>query len=73
MSAINTTPVLLCKRCRRPLVLTQLSTAAPDPEGVLLHQLMQSIGQNAICKDCRNQLNYYASQGRGEDWQKGDA
>lgn len=71
MSQMSTVPVLYCKRCGRPFKVTHLSTRMPDPEGVLLGQLMANLNK-LPCPTCQRQKQYYIDQGRGEEWEKGN-
>lgn len=71
MSQMNTKPVLLCRRCGRPLVVSHLSTSKPDPSGEELHGLIANLSKIALCDYHRRQRDYYIMQGRGEDWEKG--
>ena len=71
MSQLNVKPVLLCRRCGRPLVVSHLSTTNPDPDGRELHALSQNISKIALCEFHRRQRDWYIMQGRGEDWEKG--
>lgn len=71
MSELKTAPVLRCRRCGQPVVVAHLSTSSADPEGKLLYQLMRALEKTALCKYCLDQRNYYAAQGRLEDWEAG--
>jgi hypothetical protein len=72
MSLIKTQPVLLCKRCGRPVVVTRLATQRPDAEGTLLHEFMVNLRKIAYCPYHIGQYNHYASIGRLDDWLRGD-
>lgn len=71
MSQLSTVPVVRCKRCGKPLAITYLSTTTEDHEGKQLNELLQNMGRNALCSACKQSYNYYASQGRTEDWRMG--
>ena len=71
MSVMQTRPVFLCRRCKRPLVVTHLSTVQSDPDGTLLHDMMSNLHKIALCKHCQRQRNWYAQNDRIEDWEAG--
>lgn len=71
MSQLSTQPVVKCRRCGRPLVLTHLSTTVPDESGELLFEMMEMVGRKALCDPCQKQYNYYASIGRSREWELG--
>jgi hypothetical protein len=48
-----------------------LATQVDDPDGLLLHTFMQNIKKITYCPFHRRQRDYYASQNRLEDWEKG--
>ncbi len=68
---MQTTPVLLCYRCGRPVVVKDLHTTRADPSGELLGRLMQGLRKIALCNFHQRQRNHYASLGRIEDWERG--
>jgi hypothetical protein len=69
---MKTEAVLRCYRCGAPVILKHLSTAKSDPEGRVLHEFMRNVGKIALCPFHQAQRNYYASQGRSEEWQRGN-
>lgn len=71
MSQLSTMPVIRCSHCGRPIIVTHLSTAESDYNGEQLNKLLQNMGRNALCPACQRSYNYYASQGRTEDWRMG--
>jgi hypothetical protein len=71
MSEMKTQPVFLCRRCGTPVVVNHLSTATSDPEGKLLSELMKGLGKIALCPYHQAQRDWYAQQGRMEDWEAG--
>jgi len=71
MSVMQTQPVFLCRRCKRPLVVTHLSTVSPDPDGRLLHDMMSNLHKIALCNNCQKQRTWYAQNDRIEDWEAG--
>lgn len=71
MSELKTQPVLLCRRCGAPVIVVSLSTASPDPEGKLLAEFMKGVSKIALCEYCQAQRNWYAAQGRSDDWEAG--
>jgi hypothetical protein len=71
MSVMQTQPVFLCRRCKRPLVVAHLSTASPDPDGRLLHDMMSNLHKIALCDHCQKQRTWYAQNDRIEDWEAG--
>jgi hypothetical protein len=72
MSVMSTRPVLLCRRCGRPLVVRLLATQRPDENGTLLREFMRNLSKIAYCREHRAQYNYYVAQGRVQDWLRGD-
>ncbi len=73
MSVLSTTPVVLCKRCHKPLVIAHLSTTDADYSGELLQKLMVAVRENALCDTCKNARLYYIKEGRLLDWEAGRA
>ena len=72
MSTLLTQPVYKCSRCGRLVTLTLLTTFQPDPDKTQLLDLNKMFSKAALCESCKGGLNYYASQGRGQDWQRGN-
>lgn len=68
MAEMQTVPVFGCRRCGNPVYVTHLSTTIPDPEGKILAAMMKTLGKIALCDDCLGAYNYYAAQGRMEDF-----
>jgi len=64
MSEMKNQAVLKCTRCGKPVILSKLATAEPDPELKLLHQLMKDIAKNILCPECQAQFNYNIEQQR---------
>jgi len=71
MSQMNTVPVLKCRRCGKPVMVTHLSTVASDVDGEVLGRFMASLNEIAYCPFHLRQRNYYAKIGRMEDWEAG--
>jgi len=71
MSKMKTQPILLCKRCGRPVIVKDLHTYVPDEDGRLLHELMLGLKDIQWCPDCVAKRNWYSAQGRIEDWNRG--
>ena len=71
MSVMSTQPVFLCRRCGRPVVVKRLATTVDDPDGILLHEMMQGLSKIALCPYHQAQRNWYIAQGRGADWEAG--
>jgi hypothetical protein len=65
-------PVLRCKRCRAYIVVKEMQTYRPDPDGSMLREWLRHLEKTALCPNCQNQYNYYASQNRLQDWERGD-
>ena len=70
MAQFSTTPVFLCKRCGRPLILTS-GGSFNDPEGKMLHIIAKAAAENALCAECNAKKSWYVSQGRLADWEAG--
>jgi len=71
MAQMSTIPVFRCKYCGKPVYFTECRTATPDPEGELLGELMRATARNPICPKCQKVYNYYASQGRSDEFIRG--
>lgn len=71
MSQMSTTAVLRCKYCGAPVTVNLLRTTQPDPHGELLGEFMRNLSKIAMCNTCKNKYNYYASQGRVEEFLSG--
>lgn len=70
MSTLNTTPVMFCRVCGKPLVL-QAATFVSDPTGELLDLFVKTAGDYALCDYHAAQRAWYIQQGRIEDWENG--
>jgi hypothetical protein len=68
---MSTQPVFSCKYCGKGVIVTTLETAFPDPEGEALFEMMANLKKIAICPDCLGKYNWYASQGRTQDFLMG--
>lgn len=68
MSKMATTPVFACKRCKKPVYVTHLSTSVDDPKAEMLKAFMQGAASIALCKQCRAAYNWFASQGRSDEF-----
>jgi len=68
MSRMATIPVFACRVCGKPVYVTHLSTAGRDDNAEGLKRLMQNLGKITLCNWHQRQRNYYASQGREEEW-----
>ena len=67
MSALATNPVYACRRCGKP-VIAHLSTTVKDEDSSLIRELMKGLADIALCKYCRMAYNWYASQGRSDEF-----
>ena len=73
MSQMSTTAVFRCDYCGRPVYVRELRTTRPDPDGELLNDFMRNLGKIArICPACRKQMHYQGSQGRLDDFMRGE-
>ena len=73
MSQMSTTAVFKCDYCGRPVYVRELRTTKPDPNGELLGDFMHNLGKIArICPACRKKLAYYQSQGRADEFYRGE-
>jgi len=70
MAQFSTTPVFLCKRCGRPLVLTS-GGSFNDSEGKMLPIIAKTVAENALCSECNAKKVWYMNQGRISDWEAG--
>ncbi len=68
MAEMATVPVYGCRVCGKPVYVTHLSTTGTDESASLLKTLMQGLGNIALCKYHRMKRNWYASQGREEEF-----
>jgi len=71
MSKMSTIPVFKCKYCGRPVYATQLETTIPDPSTTMLTEMMSNLSKIAICDNCLAAYNYFAGQGRSEEFIRG--
>jgi hypothetical protein len=49
-------------------MLAHLSTTMPDPDGQVLNEMMRNASKIALCRECQNAYNYYAQQGRADEF-----
>ena len=68
---MSTTAVLKCRFCNKMVTVPVLQTTKPDPDGSLLRELMRNLGTMAMCSFHFHQYNYYASQGKGQEYLEG--
>ena len=68
MAEMATVPVYACRVCGKPVYVTHLSTTKADPSAEMLKTLMLGLSKIALCKYCSMKRNYYATQGREEEW-----
>lgn len=68
MAKMATQPVFACRVCGKPVVVAHLSTTVNDPSGELLKSLMQKLAEIALCPWHQNVRNYYARQGRENEF-----
>jgi hypothetical protein len=69
MSVMNTFPVFKCTVCGRAVTVTKLQTSQPDdPQLTRLMAMMKSLEKIAMCPHCLRAYNYYAGQGRSEEF-----
>jgi hypothetical protein len=72
MSQMATVPVYGCRVCGKPVYVVHLSTTGVDPSAELLKTLMQGLSKVALCKYHQMKRNWYASQGREEEFLKNE-
>lgn len=72
MAEMATVPVFACRVCGKPVYVTHLSTTGADPKAGLLKTLMQGLSKVALCDLHKQNRNYYATQGREEEWLKSE-
>lgn len=63
-----TIPVFACRVCGTPVFVTHLSTNENDPSNEKLKLLMSGLSKIALCDRHRKVKNYYASQGREDEF-----
>lgn len=68
MSVMKTSPVFYCRGCGKQLIAT-LNTTVPDVDGKLLFMFMKNLEKIALCKPCRAKRDYYASEGREDEFE----
>ena len=68
MAQMATTPVYACRVCGKPVYVTHLSTLGKDEGAEKLKILMQGLVNVALCNYHKRQRNWYASQGREEEF-----
>jgi hypothetical protein len=69
---MSTTPVFACRVCGKPVVVSRLSTYVDDPDGKLLQSLMKGLAEIALCPSHQAKRNWYASQGRLDEFLKNE-
>ena len=67
MSQMATTPVYACRKCGKPVYVTHLSSIN-DPDSKKLMEMMQVLGKIVLCPPCRRAYNWYAQQGREDEF-----
>lgn len=67
MAEMATTPVFACRVCGKPVYVTHLSSVG-DPSAEKLKMFMQGLPKISLCKYHRKVYNWYASQGRSEEF-----
>ncbi len=72
MAEMATVPVFACRVCGKPVYAVHLSTTMDDPQAEMLKTLMQGLAKIALCKHHQIKRNWYASQGREEEWLKNE-
>ena len=72
MSKMSTTPVFACRVCGEPVVVSHLTTYVDDPDGKLLQSLMKALADIALCPYHQQQRDWYASQGRLDEFLKNE-
>jgi hypothetical protein len=72
MSQMATTPVFACRVCGKPVYVTHLSTTGRDDNAENLKRLMVNLSKIALCKYHAMKRNWYASQGREEEFLKNE-
>jgi hypothetical protein len=68
MAEMATIPVYACKVCGKPVYVTHLSTQGEDESAEKLKMLMQGLAKIALCPPCQRKRNWYASQGREDEF-----
>lgn len=68
MAQMATNPVFACRKCGTPVIVSHLSSMRDDADSSLLKELMQGLKDIALCKYCRLKYNWYASQGRSDEF-----
>lgn len=68
MAQMATVPVFACRKCGRPVYVTHLSSIGKDPDASRLKELMKGLQDIALCKYCQMSYNWYASQGRSDEF-----
>lgn len=68
MAQMATIPVYKCRVCGKPVYVVHLSTTGVDESAEMLKRLMQGLSNIVLCKYHQMQRNWYASQGREEEW-----
>ena len=71
MGVLSTEVVLRCYRCGKPVRVARLATAKADPDGSILNDMLKNLRKNALCDFHQRQRDYYANQGRSEEWLRG--
>lgn len=66
--SLSTVPVFKCRVCGVPVEARVVETYRPDPDGILLRQIMQGLSKLAMCGSCRAKEQYYQRQGRAGEF-----
>ncbi len=72
MSVMKLVPVFKCRYhgCGKPLYVSLLATAMPDESGEKLQQMMRGLEKIALCPFHQAKRNWYAQQGRSEEFEQ---
>ena len=70
MAQMSTIPVFACRVCGKPVYATHLSTQGSDPNNEKLKKFMRGLASIALCPYHQKVRNYYASQGREDEFLK---
>ena len=63
-----TIPVFACRKCGTPVYVTRLESLSNDPDASKLKELMKGLADIALCKYCQMKYNYFAAQGRSDEF-----
>lgn len=67
MAQMATVPVFACRGCGKPVYATNVQSFN-DTNAEKLKEIMQGLASIALCKYCKMKYDYYASQGRSDEF-----